>query len=297
MIRISVVIPCYNGAHTLAETLDALVSQQWQQPWEVLLSDNGSRDHSVRLFRQYAAHQPEIPMRVVDASQRRGQPHALNTGVRAARGRSVAFCDADDAPAPGWLAAMGDALEAHDFVAARWAFGALNSGWVFEYGNSLQLTELKRFGGPPYLPYAGGGTIAFTKAVFDKVGEFDHTLPCLHDLDFCFRAQLNGFPLHYVPEAVMRIRSRGDLAGIYRQAYNHSKYRVLLAKRYRGHGPAPAQPWRRISRRWQFLAKAHVKIATRRWSPDMVERAQLHRRLGIEMGRLVGMIRYRTPPF
>ena len=42
MIQLSGVIPCFNAAATLRVQLDALVLQQWDRPWEVLVADNGS---------------------------------------------------------------------------------------------------------------------------------------------------------------------------------------------------------------------------------------------------------------
>ena len=107
---LSVIIACRNGAATLGETLEGLVAQRWDRPWEIVLADNGSTDGSAALFRAVAAAHPECRMRVVDASGRPGKPFALNTGIAAARAPALAFCDADDVPGEGWLAAMGKAL-------------------------------------------------------------------------------------------------------------------------------------------------------------------------------------------
>ena len=41
-VRLSVIIPCYNAAATLGEQLTALSEQVWDQPWEVIVADNGS---------------------------------------------------------------------------------------------------------------------------------------------------------------------------------------------------------------------------------------------------------------
>src|SRR3989337_1593891 len=116
-MKLSVVIPCLNGARTIGAQLEALASQQWSQPWEVVIADNGSNDDSLAIVRSYQDRIPNI--RIVDASDRRGQPHALNVGAAAAKGEALAFCDAGRAVAPGWVAAMGDALAEFDFVAGR----------------------------------------------------------------------------------------------------------------------------------------------------------------------------------
>jgi glycosyltransferase involved in cell wall biosynthesis len=296
MPALSVVIPCFNGAATLAETLDGLVAQVWDRPWEIVLADNGSSDGSVALFQDYARRHPALPMRVIDASDRRGQPHALNTGARAARGQAIAFCDADDVPAPGWLAAMGAALDAHDFVAARMDIETLNPGWMREYRHNAQVSGLETLPFPPYCPHAGGGTLGLRRAVFDAVGEFDHGFPALHDTDFCIRAQLSGYALQYAPAAVMRIRFRPELAAIYRQAYTYAKFAVLLAKRYRTSGAPPRGRWGRFARSWTALGRWYLSKAVLRRPSDLANEARFRRSLGREWGRLTGVLAYRVPP-
>ena len=61
---LSVVIPCLNGAATLGVQLAALARQEWSEPWEVLLADNGSTDGSAELALGYRDRLPGV--RVVD---------------------------------------------------------------------------------------------------------------------------------------------------------------------------------------------------------------------------------------
>lgn len=286
--EVSVVIACYNGEATIAETLDALVSQEWNGGWEIILSDNGSTDFSVKIFQKIADAHPEIPMRVVDASQRSGKPHALNTAVQVAFGQSVVFCDADDVVAPGWLSAMASALRNHDFVAARMDLQKLNVDWVYQSRKNAQEKELPKIAYPPYLYHAGGGTIGFRKAVFERVGDFDHSLAYLEDTDFCFRAQLAGFKIQYLPEAVIYIRFRSDLKAIFYQAYNYAKYNVILSNRYKSYGTAAKGRWRHFLLAWISLIKAYVRPRY-----DMASKAIFKRKLGWQTGLLVGVLQNR----
>ena len=226
-MKLSVIIPCYNAEDTLAAELDAICAQHWTQPWEVLLVDNRSTDSSRKIAESYLDRLPNL--RIIDASESQGQPFALNTGIRAARGESVALCDADDEIAPGWVAAMGEALATHEFVACRIDTAKLNPKWL--HGHD-QESGLQQIWYPPYLPHAGGGTIGFRKKLFEEVGDFDDALPCLHDTDFCFRAQKLGYHLHFVPDAVLHVRKRDSLSAHYKQSRNYAEYNVILAKRY-----------------------------------------------------------------
>ena len=170
MLEISVIIACFNGAETLAETLASLVIQEWDRSWEIILADNGSTDASVEIFLGLAAARPDVRMRVVDAGAEKGKSFALNTAIRAARGRSILFCDADDAVAPGWLAAMGAALDRHPFVAAWIDIVKLSPDWTLATRGTVQRNTLSRLPHPPYALVAGGATLGFHREVFDDGG-------------------------------------------------------------------------------------------------------------------------------
>lgn len=226
-MKLTVIIPFYNAAATVGLQLEALAKQQWSQPWEIVLADNGSKDNSREVIESYRGQLPNI--RIVDASERPGAAFARNKGIQAAQGEGLALCDADDEVADGWVAAMGEALSRHDFVACRMETRELNPRWLWghEQENGLQTIWY-----PPWLPHAGAGTMGFTKAMFEAVGGFDDTLLHLEDTEFSFRAQMKGYSLHFVPDAVLHVRRRGNLMGHYRQARNYAEYNVILAKKY-----------------------------------------------------------------
>jgi glycosyltransferase involved in cell wall biosynthesis len=282
-MKLSVVIPCLNGAGTLAAQLDALANQQWSQPWEVVIADNGSTDESVAIAQGFQRRIPSL--RIVDASGRRGQPYALNAGAAAAKGEAVAFTDADDEVAPGWVAAMGDALAVHDFVACRVDVEKLNPPG--KRMRSSQSRGLQRHSYPPYLPHAGGGTLGIKRRLFEGVGGFDESLPYLHDTDLCWRVQLAGTELHFVPDAVVHVRQRHSYFGRYRQAIGWAEYAVLLHKRYQPLG-MPRLSWRQGLKSWKNLAWMLTHIRNRE---DMTRCAW---EVGWRLGRVRGSIKHRV---
>src|SRR5512139_3799743 len=90
--EISVVVPFYNVEAYLAECLDSLVDQTFDD-FEVLLVDDGSPDGSRAIAERYAAADPRL--RVVTRPNG-GLGAARNTGIREARGRYLTFVDSDD---------------------------------------------------------------------------------------------------------------------------------------------------------------------------------------------------------
>jgi glycosyltransferase involved in cell wall biosynthesis len=90
---VSVITPVWNAEATLAETVASVRAQSFPD-WEIILVDDGSTDGSRELARQLAAEEPRI--RWWALGQNRGTAEARNAAIRAARGRYLAFLDADD---------------------------------------------------------------------------------------------------------------------------------------------------------------------------------------------------------
>jgi glycosyltransferase involved in cell wall biosynthesis len=92
-VIVSVITPVWNAAATLAATV-ASVRAQGVADWEMWLIDDGSTDGSRELAARLAAEDPRIRPLALGSNQ--GTAAARNAGIRASRGRFVAFLDADD---------------------------------------------------------------------------------------------------------------------------------------------------------------------------------------------------------
>ncbi len=87
--KVSVVIPAYNNAALLPETLDG-VRRQTVTDFEIVVVDDGSTDDTAEVVRRY---DPSIRYA---RQENRGPAAARNAGVSLARGEFIAFCDHDD---------------------------------------------------------------------------------------------------------------------------------------------------------------------------------------------------------
>jgi glycosyltransferase involved in cell wall biosynthesis len=277
---VSVVIPCLDAAATLPAQLAALAAQRYGGDWEVVIADNGSRDGSREVATSFADRLPAL--RVIDAGDRRGQAHARNAGAAAARGDVLLFVDADDEVAPGWLAAMAAALGEHAFVACRYDNVALNPPWVRDTHLNPQRDGLTRYDYPDYLPHAGGGGLGVRRFVHEAVGGFDETMPALEDTDYCWRIQRAGHSLAFAGEAVVRIRHRLDLRGIFRQGWRTGRWNVAIYRRYRPLGMPRLGPLTGLLR-WAGLAARTPRLLLTR-----AGRARWTWQLGWRLGRVHG---------
>jgi glycosyltransferase involved in cell wall biosynthesis len=284
-MKLSVIIPCFNASDTIAVQLEALARQHWSERWEIIISDNGSTDETVAIVKQY---QPKLPnLRIVDSSDRRGAAHARNVGAIAATGDALAFCDADDEIAPGWVAAMGEALSKYDFVAGKCEYEKLNEPWTLKCRPPSQRDGLQEYKHPPYLPHAASCSLGVKRSVHEAVGGFDETMLRLQDTDYCWRIQLAGIKLQFVPEAVVHYRFRNVIADLYHQALLQGEYNVLLYKKYRPLG-MPKLSLKAGVKAWVGLLKNFSDVFSKE------DRAKWVRAFAWNMGRLKGSIKHRV---
>src|SRR4051794_39343324 len=110
--EVSVVVPAYNAAATIAAALEGLRAQDLQAPYEVIVVDDGSDDGTGAIVKGTSgvrlARQPN-----------QGPAEARNHGARLAKGQVLAFTDSDCVPRPDWLRHGVAALAGADLVQGR----------------------------------------------------------------------------------------------------------------------------------------------------------------------------------
>lgn len=229
--KLSVILPCFNGAATLAVQLQALTLQDWPGGWELIVVNNGSTDDSMAIVEAWRPRL--VGLKIVEAhlpgTARLGVPHSYNTGIQAATGDAFVFCEADDEVAPGWLAAMGRALSAHDFVVARLDHRKLNAEWLHPpEGEGYQSAGLYRMPVAPHFYSASACGFGLSRSLYEKLGPLDIHFPIVHDGEYCWRAQLAGHALHFEPDALVHYREKSALMDRFRQGRNWGRDTIRL---------------------------------------------------------------------
>jgi glycosyltransferase involved in cell wall biosynthesis len=278
---ISVVVPCLNAAEVLGVQLEALAGQEVPGSWEVIVVDNGSSDDT-RAVAEAFRHR--LPALTVVVESQRGRHHACNRGAAIAGGRSLVFVDADDEVQPGFLAAMAAALECHAMVAGRFDNTKFAAGGGLQHGQR-QSDAIETGGG--FLPFATGACTGIRADVFAAVGGFETEAHYCEDAALSWRVQLAGHDLSSVADAIVARRQRQSYGAMFRQHRNYGRGQVWLYRNFGASGmprrslKAVALEWFQLMRAVPFLADAAVRT---RWI----------RRLGRNVGHVIGSYRYRT---
>jgi glycosyltransferase involved in cell wall biosynthesis len=274
---ISVVLPVRDGLPWLDAQLDALAAQQCDEPWEIVVADNGSSDTSVELARSWAGRDDRL--RVLDASARRGPAAARNAGVRAAQGELLAFCDADDVVQPGWLQACVAALVDADMVAGSFDMASLN-GAASDGPGPAATSQLG------FLPAGLAANLAVRRPVFEAVGGFSEDLFVGEDVDLCWRVQLGGYRFSAAPEAVVAKREPRDLRVHFHRALAYGRCGPKLYRRYRRRGAR--RDLAGAAKSWAWLL-----VSIPRLGNDSLRRRWV-RAAGVRLGRLAGSVSERA---
>ncbi len=257
MHDLAVIIPCHNESATLAEQLDALVNQDWSRPWEIVVVDNRSTDHTADIARSYVG--ADVPVRVVRAGDRSGIAYARNAGVRSSTARSVAFCDGDDVVYPGWVAAMGDALRSEPLVTGTLDPGLLNDNWLSKTRPMGSAERLPKFGS---IPFARGNNTAMHRTLWEALEGYDEDFLGLEDIEFSIRAAGLGYRPTLVPDARVAYRFRSGLRATWRQGIYYGRGRAQLASQATSLGLDGPGRFDGI-RSWVWLVLRTPKIATK----------------------------------
>jgi glycosyltransferase involved in cell wall biosynthesis len=225
----SVVIAAYDAEATLDEQLAALSRQEAPFSWELLVCDNGSNDGTRALAEGWRDRMPWL--RVIDASERRGPSAARNIGADSARGARLAFCDADDVVADGWLAHLIRALDHAEVVVGAGESALLNdprrASVSWDAGALITKPYWSRH------PAGASSNMAVDAALFRDLGGFDETLRTGEDVDLCWRIQLGGGRLAVADDAIVHLRKRVGLRAVYRQAVSYAEGDRLLREKFR----------------------------------------------------------------
>lgn len=128
---VSVVVPAYNVAATIAETLQAISNQTYRNI-EIIVVDDGATDGTPKILAGFK----ERRLRVIRQANR-GLAGARNTGIHHAKGKYIAFCDSDDI----WEAEKIELHAAHLESDPNIGISYAGSSMIDDNGNWLKVSQ------------------------------------------------------------------------------------------------------------------------------------------------------------
>ena len=296
MATLSVIIPNYNRAGLIGETLDNVFAQT-RPPDEVVVVDDGSTDTSVAVIERYGSRVTLI------RQENAGPGAARNRGLAAARGELIQFMDSDDLWSLGKLAAQERALgeSGADFAYSPWLQARLEDGRARHADPVIQQRPLPPTRSP-LAWYLRGWVIVFQCCLFrrsllDSVGPYREDLMPSEDSELLFRILKSGASPVHVPEEIVLYRlhggeqiSRGGMAR-QRRARDWERFVGIIADQLvdipeLGAADLRRWQWRRFEV-VQGLREAGIE-------PETKIDLSLPARLGLSLYGLAGRIRAGT---
>ena len=200
--NISVIIPTYNRANLIRNTIQGVIDQTYTD-WELLIVDDGSTDNTRDIVNQFMSKDSRIKYFYEEAS---GGPSApRNLGINNALGKYVAFLDSDDLWFPTKLKKQLDIFEKSNnpklgIVACYLYVKDYKTGEIIskhdKYYRGDVIKELMNFDFNVFT----SSCIMTKLSILKEVGPFDTDLNLSEDFDLWLRISDSGYEFDYVPE-------------------------------------------------------------------------------------------------
>jgi GT2 family glycosyltransferase len=227
--KVSIVLPAYNSADDLVETLGELERQSYRQR-EIIVVDDGSTDKTAELAAAFAANRTDVS---VLRTAHLGASHARNSGFRAARGDIVFFSETDCVYDAGYVEKAVAALASHPNAGAVCLTGAplITRSTVgtqcIDIENKVQHALLAEGKIKPFYAWV------YRRGVLQELGGFDERLFQGEDRDLFRRLQKAGYEVAWVPGINWRHKRDQTLSYLAKRWFTRGRSRLLYALKNR----------------------------------------------------------------
>lgn len=211
-VKACVVVPNWNGIEDLPECLDSLLKQSLKP--HIIVVDNGSSDGSVELIEE---KYPDIEL--IRHDKNYGYSGGVNPGLRRAIEMKVKYAapfNNDAVADKDWLKELVGFLDQHQdagIAACKLlsegghridSTGDYYTNWGLPYPRGRGENASDKYDKETDIFGASGGASLFRVSMLEEIGLFDEDFFAYYeDVDLSFRAQLAGFKVAYVPEAIV----------------------------------------------------------------------------------------------
>ena len=227
MSLVSVILPTYNRARLLRRAVKSVLNQTFED-FELIIVDDGSTDNTESVIRSFN----DDRIKYIRHPTRKGASAARNTGIKASRGKYIAFQDSDDEWFPEKLEKQVNAFEN-----ARSDVGVVYTGmWRIRKDNSRKyypVKEVERKEGYIHEVLIKRSldiatvTAMVRRECFDKMGVFDENLLAFEDYDLWLRIS-KYYPFKCIDEPLVRAFFQEDSITLNVDASVTAMERIIL---------------------------------------------------------------------
>jgi len=196
MVKVSIIIPVYNGERYVSEAIDSVLNQTYKD-FEIIVIDDGSKDNTPNILEKYGS---KIKWK---SQENKGQASAINEGINMAKGKYIAYLDADDVCLPERFENQVKYLDDHYSVGLAYS----DRHQINENGETQRIIKSQ----PPdnfillqndYIPRS---TVMHKRKCLDEVGLFDESVTGNDDWDMWIRMS-EKFEMGYIGKPLVKYR-------------------------------------------------------------------------------------------
>lgn len=227
---VSIIIPTYNCAHLIEETLESIITQTYKN-WECIVVDDGSTDHSEVVFKDYELKDKRFRFFSRPKTKPKGANACRNIGIEKAKSNYIIFLDADDLLAKNCLEKRVSYFKKNlqqDFLIFN--MGQYNDNLYFEKKKPIPIDKDQLINLFLRRKYPWNVTSPIWKKSFLlQLGKFDEKLQRLQDVDIHLKALLQpnvSYLIIHHTDSYYRVNSNTILK------YKDLDFKIKVAKSY-----------------------------------------------------------------
>lgn len=198
---VSIVLPTYNGARYIKESLDSVLSQTFQA-WELIIVDDCSTDETLQIAEEYAKQDSRV--QVMHNAENKRLPESLNIGFRTAKGKYLTWTSDDNIYLPMAIEKMVEGLDEYTdcpMVCADMYYIDENgniSGTAVEFDEYYMLSK-----------DLVGACFLYRRTALEVVGEYDSSKVYVEDYDYWLRISKCMGRIMRIPHILYKYRRHG----------------------------------------------------------------------------------------
>ena len=221
--KVSVVVPTYNRAYRLEETLRSVVNQTYQD-FELIVVDDGSTDDTSKVMQSFPDAQ------YVSLKKNYGVSRARNIGITCAKGNYICFLDSDDLWDEKKLQVQVQWMEENPDCQVCYT----DEVWIRGGVRVNPMNKHRKYSGDIFryclpLCIVSPSSAMLRGVIFDDIGNFDESLPVCEDYDLWLRIAMK-YTFHFIEKPLI-IKQGGHADQLSRKYWGMDRFRVVALKK------------------------------------------------------------------